>query len=491
MDLTFNWIWQGAALTAGTAMSLRFVRSTSAATRHAIWWITLAAVMALPSAAALWPVAQSLREAASTAPLVGPSGAPLIDVAVMPRWLAAGLAASWLAGTVLLLARLGRSLVHVWRVKATATPLPPDRLRRLRSWTPLASRGRRVAVASSPAVRSAGAFGFGRGVIVLPAGLADELDDTRLDQILIHEVAHLRRRDDLGCLVQAVARALAWWHPAVWWIDRELTLEREAACDDWVVRHSIAARDYAACLTELAARLSHHAPLAVPGMLARASHLTTRVLRLLDARRNRNLRQSRAAVTAAIAALAVASVWLAALGPRVAGNAEALASGVVRVDLPSMELPATAADAPASAEQASRDRAEDAGTPPQSREEAITTDGPVPGIVPAAPRSNGPPAGGIPASSAPAVRETSGPADSPPAPLDATNVPHAATLVAAPVPATLASRGSDRQADAVTVDTPWSDAATAGSAIGHASRRAATATAGFFTRTGRSIAGAF
>src|SRR5690606_17886349 len=95
-------------------------------------------------------------------------------------------------------------------------------------------------------------IGWGAPLIAIsPAALA-KLTDDELDQVVMHEQAHVRRRDDLALVAQRIAWALAGFHPAVWWLDRALTLEREVACDDWVLAHATAPKAYGACLVKLA-----------------------------------------------------------------------------------------------------------------------------------------------------------------------------------------------------------------------------------------------
>ena len=62
-----------------------------------------------------------------------------------------------------------------------------------------------------------------------------ELSTLELNAILLHELAHLRRRDDWTNLIQKIVGALLFFHPAVWWIEKKLALEREMACDDLVL----------------------------------------------------------------------------------------------------------------------------------------------------------------------------------------------------------------------------------------------------------------
>ena len=72
-------------------------------------------------------------------------------------------------------------------------------------------------------------------MIVLPTWALVDLPAGEFSIILRHEFAHLRRWDDWTNLIQKVVRAMFFFHPAVWWIESRLSVEREMACDDIVV----------------------------------------------------------------------------------------------------------------------------------------------------------------------------------------------------------------------------------------------------------------
>jgi hypothetical protein len=86
---------------------------------------------------------------------------------------------------------------------------------------------------------------------VLPAS-ADEWGDDRRRAVLLHELAHVARRDCLVQRIAACACAFYWPHPGVWWAARRLRTERELACDDRVLASGAAARDYAGHLLDIA-----------------------------------------------------------------------------------------------------------------------------------------------------------------------------------------------------------------------------------------------
>jgi uncharacterized protein (TIGR03435 family) len=79
-------------------------------------------------------------------------------------------------------------------------------------------------------------FGLLRPILVWPRAIAERLDDRQLASILAHEVAHVRRRDNLTAAVHMAVQAIFWFHPLVWWLGARLVDERERACDEAVVR---------------------------------------------------------------------------------------------------------------------------------------------------------------------------------------------------------------------------------------------------------------
>ena len=95
-------------------------------------------------------------------------------------------------------------------------------------------------------------IGFFSPRLLIPEALYARLTETELRQIVLHECEHLRRRDDWMNLLQKIGLVLFPLNPALLWVDRRLSLERELACDAGVVAATGAPFDYAHCLTRLA-----------------------------------------------------------------------------------------------------------------------------------------------------------------------------------------------------------------------------------------------
>lgn len=92
-----------------------------------------------------------------------------------------------------------------------------------------------VQVLQSTLVQTPVLVGYFRPAILLPVGLATGLPIAQLEAILAHELAHVRRHDFVVNLLQTLVETLCFYHPAVWWLSRQIRVERELCCDDLVV----------------------------------------------------------------------------------------------------------------------------------------------------------------------------------------------------------------------------------------------------------------
>jgi hypothetical protein len=121
---------------------------------------------------------------------------------------------------------------------------------------------------------------------VIPSWALQELSPVELNAVVLHELAHLRRWDDWTNLAQKILRALLFFHPAVWWIGRSLSLEREMACDDFVLASNPNPRAYAQCLVSVAEKSFLHRSLSLAqAAVGRMRQTAQRVARILDADR--------------------------------------------------------------------------------------------------------------------------------------------------------------------------------------------------------------
>ena len=108
-----------------------------------------------------------------------------------------------------------------------------------------------VRVARSDAVFEPGILGIFHPVLLLPAGITERLSDAQLDAVIVHELCHVRRRDNLAAALHMFVEALFWFHPLVWWLGARLLDERERACDEAVLRLGIDPQIYSESILKI------------------------------------------------------------------------------------------------------------------------------------------------------------------------------------------------------------------------------------------------
>ncbi len=231
-------LWQGLAVAALLALAVRLAPRLSAAQRFAVWAAGFAAAAALPF------LPEFTARFAAPAPVSASfTAAPHALVELDPRWSLA-IAALWLAVSAMRLAALAIHTVRLGSLWRSARPVE----------LPQRAAGRRYQVCVSDAIDRPSVIGFFSPRVLIPAWLFPQLTRPELEQVVLHETQHLRRRDDWTNLAQKLALALFPLSPALHFIDRRLAREREMACDEAVVRITRAPRAYAACLASMAER---------------------------------------------------------------------------------------------------------------------------------------------------------------------------------------------------------------------------------------------
>lgn len=292
---------EGGAICVCAALILRVSPRQNAATRFAAWFSALMAVAVLPWVGGTWLHTGVAHAAARHAAIALPESWAIY---FLVGW---GLLALWFS------LRLGSAIWHLNALRNNCIAVDPRELDPVVRET-LQSYGgrRRIRLCTSQQVRVPTAAGLVRPVILMPHRLMHELSPAELNQVVLHELAHFRRWDDWTNLIQQVVTALLFFHPAIWWIERRLGLEREMACDDAVLAETASPRAYAECLARLAEKtfVSRSAALA-QSVLGKVRQTSARVARILDVNRPAPaLYASRFAVSlVALLAIACAAVY--------------------------------------------------------------------------------------------------------------------------------------------------------------------------------------
>jgi uncharacterized protein (TIGR03435 family) len=252
-----NHLWQSTLFVVIAGLLTLTLKRNQARTRHWIWLaaslkflVPFSLLIALgshfsssmerarsfePSVATLMmdQIAQPFTGGVPTAiPTRGPSSTnyAISDV------VAPALTAIWICGSSIVLFRWWRSWRRIHQMVKGGTALKEgpevETLGRLKTSIGMP---RSIAIICSATAIEPSVFGVIHPVLLWPAGLTPHLSDKELEAILLHELSHIRRRDNLAAMLHMWAEAMFWFHPLVWWIGRRLVDERERACDERVL----------------------------------------------------------------------------------------------------------------------------------------------------------------------------------------------------------------------------------------------------------------
>jgi beta-lactamase regulating signal transducer with metallopeptidase domain len=251
---------------------LRALGQRNSGTRFVVWFSALLGIAGLPFFGS-WASSGAQATVRSSITLPG-------------SW-ALYMFASWALIAAAGMVRIGIGLWHVQRLRKRCTPIDVTTLDFLLQKTlEEFDSPRPVTVCLSDYLQVPTAIGFIKPLVVIPYWAMQELSPTELNAVLLHELAHLRRWDDWTNLLQKIVGALLFFHPAVWWIEKRLGLEREMACDDMVLAKTANPRVYAECLISLAEKSFLRRGLALAqAAVDRIRPISLRIAQILDVNR--------------------------------------------------------------------------------------------------------------------------------------------------------------------------------------------------------------
>lgn len=363
-DLAMLVLLVKATLVLVTAFAITVVmQRASAGARHLVWLVALGTLLVVPALTAWAPLRLEILPAAvppaagavtaptrtsapsglekqgslagtpstgatggATLPSSPATGVPLIARVSAMSVLSLALAV-WALVALAILASLAWSAVVVRRIVRQSRPLDSE------GWVgPLYEIADRFELDEAPRLLRSDeakmpfACGMLRPTIVLPA----ECEGWSLDRrraVLLHELAHVRRRDLVGHTLGRLACAFYWFHPLVWTAARALRSESERACDDLALSCGTRAADYAEHLLDIVTSIRRDATPSVALAMARRKEFEGRMLAILDPHLRRSS-PSRAQSAALIGSLALVAVVVGAAAParRVQGQVDAAAS---------------------------------------------------------------------------------------------------------------------------------------------------------------------
>jgi beta-lactamase regulating signal transducer with metallopeptidase domain len=292
----------------------------------------------MPAANALSSVQRSIAPNGATA-------LPVVHRAPLPWtfWIAL----VWFVGGAMVLGHLLLGYLSLWLLQRRCARISDgechEQLNRLRE---ILNVRRNVKLLSTPGRAMPMTWGLWRATLLLPRDAANWTSEQRKD-VLLHELAHVRRFDCATQLLVQITCALYWFNPLVWIARNRVQVERERACDDIVLNTGAMAPNYARHLLQSATAMPALRFVTAALAMARPSTLEARLSTILDASRNRRS-LSGSATWITLALLMIVIVPVAALNaqenpvaPANTGSASGTASSAGSGEAARSNAPAT------------------------------------------------------------------------------------------------------------------------------------------------------
>ncbi|HVI04669.1 MAG TPA: M56 family metallopeptidase [Sphingomicrobium sp.] len=338
---------EGLILAALSWAILRLFRVRTPKTRFTLWFLTLLVTVSLPF-------------------LAGSGRTAIVDGWHEPQWMvpsawAWGLFIAWATIAALLVLRLAVSFWQIEKLRRESRDIDAGFNQVAAEALEHSGLKRRVRFCSSTEVAVPTTIGFFRPTVVLPRWALSELSREELKLVLLHELAHLGRGDDWTNLFQKLLKSLFFFHPALYWIEARLALEREMACDELVIEETRNPHAYGRSLVSLAqGSLAGRAGLGrawalAQSALGRMKHASLRLLAILSPARAQG-DPGRGPALLAIAAMAALALFAMPYAP------ELIVFRPPQVNHQASRV-ATAFPAASAAKIAAADRAEKTFTP--------------------------------------------------------------------------------------------------------------------------------
>jgi GWxTD domain-containing protein len=264
-----HFLWQGTAIAISFAMLRRLLeRSLAPQGRYILACLALAAMTVAPVLTFLMVPA--------------PSAAPItlwsVSASEWQRSLPA-VVVLWLLGVVVFSLRLAGAWRFTARLRSAAHPAPAEWQQTVERIAACVGARQAVRLLISSMVDVPTVIGWLRPVILVPVEFFTGVPVEHIKALLAHEIAHVRRRDYLMSMLQSIAEAVLFYHPAVWWISEQIRAERELCCDDIAVAVGGDLLTYARALTELESRQPVRLKTA---LAASGGSLVNRIRRLIE-----------------------------------------------------------------------------------------------------------------------------------------------------------------------------------------------------------------
>lgn len=282
-----HFLWQGTLIAAVYAIARR---SRTTQLRYLLACLALAAMTIAPVLTfAITGASESSQTATPVriSPVHGETTSAPVPIFISQTahdTLMPWLVLAWFAGAIIFWTRLTAGWIVAARMRSMLVrPATAQWQRKLDELKTRIRISQPVRLLTSALIQVPTVVGWLRPVILMPVGALAGLPAEQIEALLAHELAHIRRHDYLVNILQSIAEALLFYHPAVWWISTQIRNERELCCDDVAVAISGNALIYVRALADLEQHRPAHRNLA---LAANGGSLADRIARLLGQSRN-------------------------------------------------------------------------------------------------------------------------------------------------------------------------------------------------------------
>ncbi|MEW5922940.1 MAG: M56 family metallopeptidase [Candidatus Zixiibacteriota bacterium] len=265
-------LWQGILIGLLTAIVLFLIKSDNAKIRYAVSCSAMAVAIIAVAATAIFVLSDRFAPTRQTSGVTSDqinagnstdtgvtTGVPAsaTDISSSNRWWQHPLFRQyifmiWFAGVMMF------SINHLfgWRrarglARRGTCPAPPEWQTRFDILRDELRINRIVTFLGSSLVKVPCVIGWMKPVVLVPVSMFTSLSPSEIEMILVHELAHVQRFDVLINIVQTTRETLLFFNPAIWWISRQIRIERENCCDDKAITRTGNRLGYARALTNL------------------------------------------------------------------------------------------------------------------------------------------------------------------------------------------------------------------------------------------------
>lgn len=263
-----NHLWHCTAFAVVASLFAMLLRSYDAKLRFWVWFaasakflVLFSILMMLGARTGFSPSSPQHGQISSALPVAIRVAQPFgVELPLIPtpkpvrseaEWFAVAIAAVWMSGCSGLALKRWRD----WQL-----------LRRAMQGSRESGIAAEIPVRFSKALLEPAVVGWCRPVLLLPHGIDDQLSETQLRSVLVHEECHARRKDNILASIHMLVELLFWFHPLVWWVGAKMIAERERACDEEVLRRGAEPRAYAEGILAVCKMYARSPLTAAPGV---------------------------------------------------------------------------------------------------------------------------------------------------------------------------------------------------------------------------------